>query len=272
MSRCIVVHPTGAIELEDFHPRLHQRLRGLGYKRFVIQFVRNTDQRMLSAPIYARVTPSAWHMSEAGRKLSGPRAGVVSIVDEHGDAVDHAPEPLAVAETTEGSGTPPPSSAGAEAAPEGPLASVHARMRAMDAAAIGHRLRSLTHHWLYLVDRNDGDATPFDDLIATTFDLDWSPTGIRTRAALSAWYRELSERVLKSSHTLARLQYEVRDRERYGVRLELHWYGFTRVQPELELEGRTLHEWTVSDDPSDRFARIENAKTKVLLPAQPRAR
>jgi hypothetical protein len=143
-------------------------------------------------------------------------------------------------------------------------------MRAPAAHAVEHRLRSLAHRWLYLVDRNDGNAATLDELFAPTFELGWSPTGIRTHEELSAWYLGVSKRVLKSSHTLVGFEYEERDDGRYGVRLELQWYGFTREQPGQEHEARTLHEWTVVDDPMDRFARIETAKLRIMVPAQRR--
>ena len=140
----------------------------------------------------------------------------------------------------------------------------------MDTIAAEHRLQSLAHYWLYLIDRNTGEAAPFDELLAVKFELDWAPTLIRTREGFSAWYGGLSRRVLKSSHTLVSLESETTGAGRYTARLELQWYGFTRAEPEREVEARTLHEWTVADDQSDRFARIERATIRVLVPAQRR--
>jgi hypothetical protein len=265
MNRCIVIHPTGATELQDFHPALHQRLRGLGYKRFVIQLVRNVNKQLLSAAVYSRLTPSAWQASDSARKLWGRGPGAISIFDEQGETVLDGSDPaLANAASGAWSETPPRAVRAAESLV---VARAPTRTDPME-----HRLRSLAHRWLYLVDRNDGDAAPFDELFADSFELDWSPARIRTREELSAWYRGVSERVLKSGHTLAELKYEGLEDGRYLVRLELQWYGFTRAQPDEELEARTLHEWSVADDPSDRFARIESAKIRVLVPAQPSAR
>jgi hypothetical protein len=269
MSRCVVIHTTGSIEVQDFHPLLHQRLRGLGYRRFVIQFVQRADQRVLSAPVYARLTPSAWHVSEAGRKLWGPRAGATSIVDEHGETVAHQADQSSATDAEPAAFTSA-SDALAERTREDAIASARARMRMMDANAMEHRLRSLAHRWLYLVDRNDGNVASFDELFAAEFELAWTSDGIRTRDELFAWYRGVSDRVLKSSHTIADFTCTEQGSGRYGLRLDLQWYGFTREQPEQEIEAKTRHEWTVADDPSDRFARIEKAKLEVLVPAQPR--
>jgi len=125
---------------------------------------------------------------------------------------------------------------------------------------------------LYLIDRNTGDAAPFDELLADRFELDWAPTVIRTRTEFSAWYRALSRRVLKSSHSLAGLECEAIGADRHEVRLELHWSGATRLQPEEELEAKTLHVWTVTDDHSEHFARIERATIRLLAPVRPRLR
>ncbi len=266
----MVIHPTGAADLEHFSSALHQRLRGLGYRRFVLQFVRHADEQTLSAPVYSRLAPSPWQVSESARKLWGLGAGDLSVLDEDGELLEHRPGPprdSALAASREWARTPL-----SVAIPEDPAIAAQARMRAMDADAIGHRLRSLAHHWLYLLDRNDGNAAPLDELFADGFELAWSPAGIRTREDLAAWYHGVSTRLLKSSHSIGSFEYERRDDGRFAVRLELQWYGFTRERPDEELEASTLHEWTVVDDPSERFARIEAAKIKVQMPAQARRR
>jgi len=270
MTSCVVIHPTGAIDVADFQPALHQRLRGLGYKRFAIQSGRGADGLTHSAAVYARLAPSAWQASEAVRKLWGRGVGEVTIYDEQGELVESELAP------NEPKPTPPTRSSAAIARPfsvsipEDPAIAARARMEAMDADVIEHRLRSLAHRWLYLVDRNDGNAVSFDELFAEEIELAWSPAGIRTHEELGEWYRGVSQRVLKSSHTLSDFRFEQLDEGRYRMRLELQWYGFTRAQPHEEVEARTLHEWTVVDDPSDPFARIEKAKIEILVSAQRR--
>lgn len=271
MNRCIVIHPTGATELQDFHPVLHQRLRGLGYRRFVIQFVRATTQQMLSSPVYSRLTPSEWHVAESARKLWGRGVGTISIFDEHGEVVDHSPPRGSdvLATDTPDAALPPVS---AMSTLEDALASADDRMRELDDSAMGHRLRSLAHHWLYLVDRNDGDSASFDELLAPTFHLEWTDAGIRTREELSAWFRGEADRVLKSRHALDRFEHERTGEGRWSMRLHLTWHGFTRELPQQEIGANTRHEWSVVDDPSDRFPRIETAAMRIVSPAQPRHR
>jgi hypothetical protein len=256
MSRCVVIHPNGSTERLDFHPHEHQRLRGLGYKRFTVQVVRLADRQKLSAAVYARATPSAWQGSEAARQLWGRGISAVLLFDEDGEPVEY-PAEASPAPTASSSVPPPPTDA---------------RMKALDLAVAEHRLKALAHHWLYLIDRNDGDGTPFDELFAAEFELHWSPQVIRTREDFSAWYGLLARRVLKSSHTMTSFAYQALGDGRYAMGVELQWHGFAREQPEHELEARTLHQWTVADSPSQRFARIESARIRTLVPAQRRFR
>jgi hypothetical protein len=81
MNRCVAIHINGTSEVLDVQPRLHQELRGLGYRRFVI---RTADGRSLSSAVYARRTPSTWQCIDAARKLWG-LSSEVNVFDEQGE-------------------------------------------------------------------------------------------------------------------------------------------------------------------------------------------
>jgi hypothetical protein len=83
MNRCVAIHINGTSEVLDVQPRLHQELRGLGYRRFVI---RTADGRSLSSAVYARRTPSTWQCIDAARKLWG-LSSEVNVFDEHGELI-----------------------------------------------------------------------------------------------------------------------------------------------------------------------------------------
>lgn len=90
MNRCVAIHSNGTSEVLEFKPKVHQDLRGLGYRRFV---VRTADGRALSSAVYSRTTPSLWQFSDAAKKLWGRGTGDVHVFDEHGEpVVDGAPE------------------------------------------------------------------------------------------------------------------------------------------------------------------------------------
>ena len=84
MLRCIAIHSNGTSEVLEFKPKVHQELRGLGYRRFV---VRTADERALSSAVYSRATPSLWQFSDAAKKLWGRGTGDIHVFDEHGEPV-----------------------------------------------------------------------------------------------------------------------------------------------------------------------------------------
>ena len=65
MYRCVVLHRNGTSELQEVQPALHQKLRHLEYKRFVVEFVRDSDGISSTAPLYCQFAPSSWQASNA---------------------------------------------------------------------------------------------------------------------------------------------------------------------------------------------------------------
>jgi hypothetical protein len=87
MHRCIVLHRNATSELQDVVPALHQKLRHLDYKRFVVEFVRDPDGISSTAPLYCQFTPSPWQTLNAAKQLWGRRTGTVRMFDEDGHLV-----------------------------------------------------------------------------------------------------------------------------------------------------------------------------------------
>ena len=83
MVRCVAIHANGVSEVLEFQPQVHQELRRLGYRRFV---VRTADGRALSSAVYARTTPSTWQFSDAAKKLWGLTSDL-QVLDEYGEPV-----------------------------------------------------------------------------------------------------------------------------------------------------------------------------------------
>jgi hypothetical protein len=87
MYRCVVLHRNGTSELEEVQPALHQKLRHLEYKRFVVEFVRDSDGLSVTAPLYCQFSPSSWQASNAAKQLWGRQSGTVRLFDEDGHLV-----------------------------------------------------------------------------------------------------------------------------------------------------------------------------------------
>lgn len=87
MYRCVVLHRNGTSELQEVQPALHQKLRHLEYKRYVVEFVRDADGISSTAPLYCQFPPSSWQASNAAKQLWGRRTGTVRLFDEDGHLV-----------------------------------------------------------------------------------------------------------------------------------------------------------------------------------------
>jgi hypothetical protein len=87
MYRCVVIHRNGVSELQEVQPALHQKLRHLEFKRFVLEFVRSADGISSTAPVYCQFTPSPWQTSNAAKLLWGRRTGTFRLLDEDGQLV-----------------------------------------------------------------------------------------------------------------------------------------------------------------------------------------
>lgn len=87
MYRCVVLHRNGTSELQEVLPALHQKLRHLEYKRFVVEFVRDSDGISSTAPLYCQFPPSSWQASNAAKQLWGRHSGTVRLFDEDGHLV-----------------------------------------------------------------------------------------------------------------------------------------------------------------------------------------
>lgn len=115
MYRCVVLHRNGTSDLEEVQPSLHQKLRHLEYKRFVVEFVRDSDGISSTAPLYCQFSPSSWQASNAARQLWGRHSGTVRLFDEDGhlvqDSMSSGGTPF------QGSATIPTPSAGDPGAP-----------------------------------------------------------------------------------------------------------------------------------------------------------
>lgn len=93
MNSCIIIHRTGDTEMRDVQPVVHQQLRGLGYRRFVLKFIRALDGRAMTSAIYSHLVPSPWQASTAAEQLFGRARGSTRLFDDDGHELHGEPEP-----------------------------------------------------------------------------------------------------------------------------------------------------------------------------------
>ena len=134
-----------------------------------------------------------------------------------------------------------------------------------------NRLRSLAHHWLALVEHPDRAVEPFRAVLAEGFVLNFSSGPIDTMDGLATWLAGPASAVDASGHRIDRFAFApIAGRpDAYRVELAFAWHGLTSDGDRVT--ARTGHTWTVTDDPMERFARLERVDVEVLEPLRPLA-
>lgn len=131
-----------------------------------------------------------------------------------------------------------------------------------------NRVRSLVHYWLALMENPARSADPFRELFADGFVLNFSTGKIDSFEKFKAWYDGPASSIKTSTHRINSLKIAETGPNKYAVVADFDWQGIT---PNGQvMVGRTVHNWTVLDTPSDRFPKIKTVDVKMLVPFQPK--
>lgn len=128
-----------------------------------------------------------------------------------------------------------------------------------------NRLLSLVHYFFAVIEHPAHDPQPAFELLARSFRLELANGSINSYPTFAAWLRGPAARATASSYRLNDFTFDtLAEDERYVLGIEVDWYA---LQPDgTRLHGRNWQSWTVVNDVSERFARIESIEEDVLEP------
>ncbi|GHB28062.1 hypothetical protein GCM10007094_15650 [Pseudovibrio japonicus] len=130
-----------------------------------------------------------------------------------------------------------------------------------------NRLLSLAHYWMTLVEDPQRNAEPFREILAADFNIDFGRGAITTFDGFAEWIAGPASSVSASRHELQNFSYKELGDNRYELTVDLDWTGI--LPNDAWMTAKTRHTWTVSDNPQERFARIEKINVEVLEPFSP---
>lgn len=124
------------------------------------------------------------------------------------------------------------------------------------------RLTGLVNYWLALIESPNLSAEPFKELLAPSFNLNFSSGVIADFDAFTQWVEGPASAIEVSSHKIQNFSCEQLAENRYTLTVEFDWQG-------LLANGKTMtaitrHTWGMVDDPTERFARIHTIDVDVL--------
>lgn len=130
-----------------------------------------------------------------------------------------------------------------------------------------NRTKSLMFYWLASMENLDGDVTPFKELLAKDFVLNFSTSSqIKSINELETWLKEIPLQLKESSHFPEKFSVKTIMENEYEVSVEFDWKGIAKDG--RKMKARTKHIWYVVDNPNDRFAKILKADVSQIEPLQ----
>ena len=131
-----------------------------------------------------------------------------------------------------------------------------------------NRVKSLVHYWLALIEAPSRNPEPAREILADTFSLNFSSGTITDFEGFSAWLAGPASQVAASTHVLGDFEVKETGSDTYAMSVDFDWTGVT---PDgTILIAKTRHNWTVENDPAERFARIKTIDVDVLENFRPR--
>lgn len=131
-----------------------------------------------------------------------------------------------------------------------------------------NRLWSLVHYWLAIIEDPARNADPVEEILTTNFSLNFSSGAITDIEGFREWLAGPGSQVTASTHRVSNFTYELLGENRYGVKMDFDWNGI--LPDSTEMTAKTRHSWTVVDNRTERFARIQSIDVEVLEPFTPK--
>ncbi len=127
-----------------------------------------------------------------------------------------------------------------------------------------NRLKSLFHHWLYLVENPNRSAEQFDQILGDEFKLNFPKSRITSDKGLREWLAGPASAAEAMHYRVRDFSFEVLGTNEYGMSAEMDWYGL--MENGDQLTGRVLQEFAVIDDLSKPFAVITSIREQEIVP------
>jgi hypothetical protein len=128
-----------------------------------------------------------------------------------------------------------------------------------------NRAKSFMHYWLYLMECLN--AEKFKELLDENFILNLSSgENIYDFEAFKTWLESSSSKLKTSTHSYKNLEIVNNQDSTISVKVNFEWKGITIDAKKMIAE--THHEWSLSNNTEERFARMKQMNVTLLTPFQ----
>lgn len=131
---------------------------------------------------------------------------------------------------------------------------------------VQNRLASLVNYWIALVEHPGRDPEPFREILAPELDIKFSAEGdtYTSYDDIATWVTGPVSSLPATRHVISPVSYSVLGDGRYELSVGFDWLG---MRPDgKRMSAKTQHTWVVTDDPIERFARVERIRVEMIEP------
>ena len=133
---------------------------------------------------------------------------------------------------------------------------------------VQNRVKSALHYWLAIIEDPRRDPEPAREILSEDFALNFSSGKIDTFDGFKKWLAGPGSSIDASTHLVTTFKAETISENLFKMQADFEWAG---IQAEgTELVAKTRHNWILTDDPKERFARIKQIDVEVIIPFQPK--
>lgn len=126
------------------------------------------------------------------------------------------------------------------------------------------RLLSTNHRWHTLVEDPNRTPEPFKELLGERFKMEFGHGSVNSYAELEKWVYGSASSINASRHDMESVAWRALDGNEYEAVFVLDWLGLNK--DDKTMVAKTKHTWTLSDDPSDSYPRIQHMDVNFLEP------
>lgn len=131
-------------------------------------------------------------------------------------------------------------------------------------AYIENRSKSLIYYWISLMDDIKGNESKFDQLLTSSYKLQFPTSLITNDEELQRSLKEIDSRMITSLHTPKNIKSTINTDGTISVSLDFEWKGITNEEEKLIAE--IHHEWILENNLDEPYARIKEIKINQTKP------
>lgn len=130
-----------------------------------------------------------------------------------------------------------------------------------------NRALSVIHYYLAIIEDPSRDPEPAREVFAGDFSLNFSSGPITDFEGFKAWLAGTGSAVVASTHEFTGLSVSSQGDTIINAEMTFDWAGIT---PDgTKLIAQTHHRWQITNDVTERFARIKRVDVEIVIPFQP---